>query len=53
MQGLHLTADLYQCRCDAAWLTDAQRLGNWCLEVVDAVGLDAVNSLFHTFKPTQ
>ena len=53
MQGLHLTADLYQCRCDAAWLTDAQRLGDWCLEVVDAVGLDAVNSLFHTFKPTQ
>eukprot|EP01034_Spumella_vulgaris_P037442 gene37443-46191_t len=27
MQGLHLTADLYQCRCDAAWLTDAARLG--------------------------
>ncbi len=23
MQGLHLTADLYQCRCDAAWLTEA------------------------------
>src|SRR5215207_7291423 len=27
MKGLHLTADLYRCRCDAAWLTDAQKLG--------------------------
>ena len=37
MKGLHLTADLYRCRCDAAWLTDADRLGAWCLEAVQAV----------------
>jgi S-adenosylmethionine decarboxylase len=49
MQGLHLTADLYQCRCDAAWLTDAQRLGAWCLQAVQAVGLQPVNQLFHSF----
>jgi S-adenosylmethionine decarboxylase len=49
MQGLHLTADLYQCRCEAAWLTDARRLGDWCLEAVGDVGLQAVNQLFHTF----
>ena len=49
MQGLHLTADLYQCRCDAAWLTDARQLGEWCVQAVAAVGLDAVNHLFHTF----
>jgi S-adenosylmethionine decarboxylase len=49
MQGLHLTADLYQCRCEAAWLTDAQRLGDWCLAAVQAVGLRPVNQLFHSF----
>lgn len=49
MQGLHLTADLYQCRCDAIWLTDAQKLGDWCVQAVQAVGLQAVNQLFHTF----
>ena len=49
MQGLHLTADLYQCHCDDAWLTDAQALGNWCLQAVQAVGLEAVSHLFHAF----
>lgn len=49
MQGLHLTADLYQCRCDAAWLTDARKLGEWCLQAVQAAGLQPVNSLFHAF----
>lgn len=49
MQGLHLTADLYQCRCETAWLTDAQKLGDWCVQAVQAVGLQNVNQLFHTF----
>lgn len=53
MQGLHLTADLYQCRCDASWLTDAQKLGQWCLEAAAAVGLTPVNQLFHTFPGVQ
>lgn len=52
MQGLHLTADLYQCRCDGAWLTDAQRLGEWCLQAVMDAGLQPVNQLFHTFPAT-
>jgi S-adenosylmethionine decarboxylase len=52
MQGLHLTADLYECRCDTAWLTDAARLGRWCVEAVHAVGLDPVNQLFHSFPDT-
>lgn len=46
MKGLHLTADLYQCRCDAAWLTDPQQLAAWCRQAVDAVGLEPVNELF-------
>ena len=52
MQGLHLTADLYQCRCDAVWLTDAQQLGAWCLLAVEAAGLQAVNQVFHAFPGT-
>ena len=49
MKGLHLTADLHRCRCDAAWLTDAQALGDWCVAAVEQAGLQAVNHLFHTF----
>ncbi|WP_041675779.1 S-adenosylmethionine decarboxylase family protein [Ramlibacter tataouinensis] len=47
MQGLHLTADLYRCRCDAAWLTDPQRLAPWCVEATRAAGLHPVDQLFH------
>ena len=52
MQGLHLTADLYQCRCDSAWLTDATRLLGWCEQAVGAVGLQAVARLGHAFPAT-
>ncbi|RYY99246.1 MAG: adenosylmethionine decarboxylase [Comamonadaceae bacterium] len=52
MNGLHLTADLYRCRCDPAWLTDADKLGAWCVAAVEAVGLEAVNRLFHAFPAT-
>ncbi len=49
MQGLHLTADLHQCRCEARWLTDAALLGAHCVQAVGAAGLQAVAQLFHTF----
>jgi S-adenosylmethionine decarboxylase len=49
MQGLHLTADLSDCRCDAAWLTDADRLGAACVKAVKEAGLQTVAQLFHTF----
>jgi S-adenosylmethionine decarboxylase len=49
MQGLHLTADLYDCQCESTWLTDAARLGKHCLNAVNAQGLQAVGQLFHTF----
>jgi S-adenosylmethionine decarboxylase len=52
MQGLHLTADLYRCRCDTEWLTDAQKLGDWCVQAIEAVGLQPVDRLFHTFPAT-
>jgi S-adenosylmethionine decarboxylase len=52
MQGLHLTADLHQCRCSPQWLTDAARLSAHCLQAVAACGLQAVAQLFHTFPDT-
>ena len=53
MQGLHLTADLYQCRCDPAWLTDARQLAGWCVQAVEAVGLRPVEQLFHALPGGQ
>lgn len=52
MQGQHLTADLYNCQCDAAWLLDADQLGGWCVDAVRASGLQVVNQLFHAFPST-
>ena len=52
MQGLHLTADLRQCACDAFWLTDAARLGERCVQLVQTAGLQAVGQLFHAFPAT-
>jgi len=52
MQGLHLTADLSHCQCDAVWLTDATRLLEFCVEAVQAAGLRAVGQLTHTFPVT-
>ena len=52
MHGLHLTADLHHCRCEARWLLDAGALGDACLQAVTAAGLQAVGHLFHTFPET-
>jgi S-adenosylmethionine decarboxylase len=46
MRGLHLTADLYDCRCEQRWLTDAQQLGAWCTEAAHAVGFEVEQELF-------
>jgi S-adenosylmethionine decarboxylase len=51
MHGLHLTADLYRCRCEAAWLTDAGKLQPWCLQAVAAVGLAPANHVFAALPP--
>lgn len=51
VQGLHLTADLHHCQCDAAWLTDAARLTAWCDGAVVQAGLQPVAQLAHTFPP--
>ena len=51
MQGLHLTADLHHCRCDAALLVDADALLQLCLDAVKMAGLQAVSQLVHEFPP--
>ncbi len=52
MQGLHLTADLHDCRCEPLWLVDAARVGEQCLQAVTAAGLQPVARLFHVFPAT-
>ena len=49
MEGLHLTADLHDCSCDLALLTDAQRLAQLCSELTARTGLTAVADRWHTF----
>ena len=45
MRGLHLTADLYQCRCEPRWLTDAAAVGDWARQAAEAVGLEVLGQL--------
>ena len=49
MQGLHLTADLFDCRGDAALMTDPMHLRALCAAAVCAAGLTAVGELFQGF----
>ena len=50
MHGLHLTADLHNCRCEREWLLDAGKLGAWCLNAVETMGLQARKQLFDSFS---
>ena len=52
MHGLHLTADLHDCRCATQWLVDAQALGTACAKAAEAVGLQVVAKLAHAFPAT-
>lgn len=51
MQGLHLTADLYDCACTAALLEDAEVLAGCCRQFTLAAGLTLVGEKFHSFPP--
>jgi spermidine synthase len=50
MQGLHLTADLYDCQCAPGLLTDNALLRDTLLSAVHASGLTGVAQLFHDFS---
>ncbi len=45
MRGLHLTADLYRCRCHPAWLTDAGQLADRSRQAAEAAGLHIVEAV--------
>jgi spermidine synthase len=49
LDGLHIVANLYRCRGDARYLTDAAPLRQFCLERIDAAGLTVLGELFHQF----
>lgn len=53
MHGLHLTADLIDCRCDDALLCDAAVLAALCRSETAAAGLNVVSELFHRFPAPQ
>ena len=48
MHGLHLIADLHDCRGDAP-LDDGDALRALCLDAIARAGLRAVGSVFHPF----
>jgi len=50
MNGLHLIADLYDCRCAPAFLRDAPGLESFCVDACQRHGLSVVGRLFHTFR---
>ncbi|MGQ9724918.1 MAG: polyamine aminopropyltransferase [Tepidimonas sp.] len=51
MQGLHLTADLYDCRGADGLMTDAAVLAGLCRRHTTEVGLTLVDEKWYTFAP--
>jgi spermidine synthase/S-adenosylmethionine decarboxylase len=49
MHGLHLIADLHDCRCEPRLLSDAGALRELCLVVCSTPGLTPVGQIFHQF----
>ena len=49
MQGLHLTADLFQCSCPRDLLTDRGALQEVCIRLVRQAGLTVLGDDFHKF----
>lgn len=50
MKGLHLIADLHDCRCPADRLRDRPALQDWCVTACRRHGLSVVGQLFHAFS---
>ena len=49
MNGLHLIADLHDCRCAPGFLLDAPGLESFCVDACQRHGLTVVGRLFHAF----
>ncbi len=52
MNGLHLIADLHDCRCTPSLLLDAPELEIYCVSACQRHGLTVVGRLFHAFRDT-
>lgn len=50
MNGLHLIADLHDCRCAPSRLLDAPGLEIYCVDACQHHGLTVVGRLFHAFR---
>jgi spermidine synthase/S-adenosylmethionine decarboxylase len=50
MNGLHLIADLHDCRCDPGFLLDSPGLETFCVDACQRHGLTVVGRLFHAFQ---
>jgi len=50
MNGLHLIADLHDCRCPPGFLLDAAGLEDFCVDACHRHGLTVVGRLFHAFR---
>lgn len=53
MQGLHLTADLYDCQADISILIDESKLSELCRNATIEAGLTIVAEKWHTFPDYQ
>ncbi|MCK6429432.1 MAG: polyamine aminopropyltransferase [Burkholderiaceae bacterium] len=53
MQGLHLTGDLFECGCSAAFLTDLEKLSTLCRDATLRAGLTIVDEKYHVFPDWQ
>ncbi|GAB4476058.1 MAG: hypothetical protein OHK0044_21740 [Burkholderiaceae bacterium] len=53
MQGLHLTGDLFECGCSAAFLTDLETLSTLCRDATLRAGLTIVDEKYHVFPDWQ
>jgi S-adenosylmethionine decarboxylase proenzyme len=51
MQGLHLTADLFDCRDPEGLMRDCAALAALCEELAARAGLTVVGRQFHAFAP--
>jgi S-adenosylmethionine decarboxylase len=51
MTGLHLTADLWGCPAEGAWMCDSAALATACTDLVTRHGLTIVGQCFHRFEP--
>lgn len=50
LDGLHVVANLYRCGGEAQYLTDAEPLKRFCVDLVNRAGLTVVGELFHQFE---